>query len=139
MELPPLPPRGRSNSLFAPSRNWPKLPAKKASQNKQGQNRNRPKFKRLTESESRVSEEKVKIICFVFLANFFVLGHTLGNLDLKQNEPEENRAQFMGKPVGQPSGPSYKTEIVLFIRTVITGTLQNENISIHCKNLCSRN
>ena len=31
----------------------------------------------------RVSEEKVKIICFVFLANFFVLGHTLGNLDLK--------------------------------------------------------
>ena len=34
---------------------------------------------------SRVSEEKVKIICFVFLAIFFVLGHTLGNLDLKQN------------------------------------------------------
>ena len=33
--------------------------------------------------KTRVSAEKVKIICFVFLANFFVLGHTLGNLDLK--------------------------------------------------------
>ena len=35
-----------------------------------------------------------------------------------------------------PSGSSFKTEIVLFIRTVITVTLQN--ISKHCKNLCSK-
>ena len=40
-------------------------------------------IKEIIQAGPRVSAEKVKIICFVFLANFFVLGHTLGNLDLK--------------------------------------------------------